>query len=329
REYDAGDEAGTRRFQRFSYDLDGRTTFASYQGTSASLATGVWTEYDALGRVVSASQDSEQGLLTSLTSYLAGSRVRVTNPRGCATTTTYMAYGQPMTDWPVLIAHPEGAFTEIARDEFGKPLAITRRNSDGSLSLTRTMVYDAYGQLCKTVEPEAGATVIAYDGAGNVIWSASGKDFPDGQNCNTGSVAQSDRILRSYDARKRLEMLSIPDGRGDQNWAYTPDGLPETIETANDSLADVIVNNYTYNKRRLPLGEELILPGMSGWTLGYDYSETGALASITYPDGEAVNYDPNALGQPRKASGYAIGVDYFPNGGMQAFTYGNGIVHTM
>src|SRR3546814_15260928 len=67
---------------------------------------------------------------------------------------------------------------------------------------------------------------------------------------------------------------------------------------------------------------------MPSWSLGYSYSDTAALSTITYPDGEPVSYSPNALGQPTQAGGYALGIYYFPNGGMQTFTYGNGIIHT-
>lgn len=79
REYDAGNEAATQRFQRLAYDHDGRVTFASYPGSSDALTTGTWTEYDALGRATAVSQDSELGPLTTLTEYLAGFQTRVTD----------------------------------------------------------------------------------------------------------------------------------------------------------------------------------------------------------------------------------------------------------
>src|SRR3546814_9006279 len=100
--------------------------------------------------------------------------------------------------------------------------------------------------------------------------------------------------------------------------------MPEAIRTANDKLADTATNEYVYNKRRLLTQETLTLQGMPSWSLGYSYSDTAALSTITYPDGEPVSYSPNALGQPTQAGGYALGIYYFPNGGMQTFTYGNG-----
>src|SRR5690606_31899324 len=115
REYDSANQSGTQRFTRLAYDGEGRATFQSYPSASSSPATGVWTDYDALGRATSVSQDSELGLLTTFTEYLSGYRTRVTNPRGFQTISTYLAYDQPGTDWPLVINAPDGAITTIAR----------------------------------------------------------------------------------------------------------------------------------------------------------------------------------------------------------------------
>lgn len=129
REYDVGDVAGTQRFTRYTYDHEGRVTFASYPSTSSTPTTGIWSEYDALGRVSSISQDSEQGLLTTRTEYLPGFKTRVTNPRNESVTTEYMVFDQPTTEWPVLIQDSAGRKTQIDRDVFGKPRALVRSGS--------------------------------------------------------------------------------------------------------------------------------------------------------------------------------------------------------
>jgi len=59
REYDAGNVAGTERFVGYEYDHEGRVVFASYPSTVSNPDKGVWTTYDALGRVRSVAQDSE------------------------------------------------------------------------------------------------------------------------------------------------------------------------------------------------------------------------------------------------------------------------------
>lgn len=335
REYDAADVAGTQRFQRFAYDHDGRTTFASYPGATDALTTGTWIAYDALGRVTSVSQDSEHGLLTTLTEYLSGFRTRVTDPKGNQTTASHLTYDQPSTDWPVAISHPEGAITEISRDAFGKLTTIKRRNSDSTIALTRSYAYNANQELCRTVEPETGASLSGYDAAGNLKWSAAG--LASATACETGGTSATvapRRVDRSYDGRNRLARLSFPDGRGNQVWEYHPDGLPSTVTTHNDGGgAGVIVNTYAYDKRRHLVAEAQAQPNWYRWVAGYGYDGTGNLRWQSYPTGMVLDYAPNALGQPTqvRASGqaYATGVRYYPNGAISQFTYGNGVLHTM
>jgi YD repeat-containing protein len=57
REYDADDLAATERFTRMAYDGNGQVAFAAYPAKSSSATTGVWSDYDALGRPTAVSQD--------------------------------------------------------------------------------------------------------------------------------------------------------------------------------------------------------------------------------------------------------------------------------
>ncbi|MEJ1095433.1 MULTISPECIES: RHS repeat protein [unclassified Pseudoxanthomonas] len=328
---DVNNVGGTQRFSRFTYDHQGRATFAAYPSTSSAAATGVWTIYDALGRVRSVSQDSEHGPLTTLTDYLANNQVRVTNPKSGQTTSSFQVFDQPSYDSPVMISHPEGAFTDISRDIFGKPTALIRRNADSSQSVTRRYVYQADQQLCKAIEPETGATVYGYDFAGNLTKSATGlQGFGDITSCNHPEAWASGRAVDwTYDARNRTKTLSFPDGVGNQVWDYTADGLPAQITTYNSNGGDPVINAYGYNKRRMLTSENVTQPGVYSWSLNYGYDAHGALASLTYPSGLQVGFAPNALGQPTQAGSYATGVSYYPNGAIKQFTYGNGIVHTM
>ncbi|MCC8536227.1 RHS repeat-associated core domain-containing protein [Xanthomonas axonopodis pv. poinsettiicola] len=197
------------------------------------------------------------------------------------------------------------------------------------VSIARRYVYDEYQRLCKTIEPETGATVVDYDAAGNIGWTASGLSLPDTQACNREEALASGRVvLRTYDARNRLSWLSFPDKNGDQRWTYTPDGLPARIETTTtDGGGKTVVNTYQYNRRRLLIGEGT--GGWTSWSVGYGYDANGALASQVYPSGLSVDYAPNALGQPTRVGAYATGVGYHPNGAIARFTYGNGVVHSM
>ncbi len=340
-EYDAYNTLGTLRAISTSYDSNGRVAFQSYPSSDiVPAANGIWTFYDALDRVTQVKQDSEHGLLTTLTEYLPGFQMRVTNPRGYQTLTQYQAYDQPSYDFPTGITQFAGAdtsATEIHRDAFGKPLRIRKRNADGSKYVDRHYVYDSHQQLCKAVEPETGATIMDYDGGGNLQWSASGLHHLNGTaGCDTIAGRDSGRkVTRYYDNRNRLHQIVFPNGAGDQTWEYWPDGLPRKIITHNDGPGlGIVQNDYTYNRRRLPTGESITQQGWYSWGLGYGYDANGNRSTQTYPTGLTISYAPNALGQATQArdqSGYyyASGASYYPNGAVKQFTYGNGIVHTM
>ena len=343
REYDASNMAGTQRVTKTAYDAEGRVSFAAYPMASVTYAAqqagdkGVTTFYDPLGRVTSASQDSELGLLTSLTTYNPGFTTTLTNPRGFSTTSTYLAYDQPITDWPLVINAPESATTTIVRDGFGKPTSLTR-SGGGVTPVVRSYAYNSYQELCRTVEPETGATLFGYDAAGNLTWSAAG--LASSQACHaTGNTTaiNARKASRTYDNRNRMLTLAFPGGNGNQTWTYTPDGLPSTVSTNNSGNA--VTNAYVYNKRRLMSGESMNPDTVQlGWGMGYGYNALGQVVSEAYPASVAVNYTVNALGQTSQvtasadggaATTIASGASYFPNGALKQFTYGNGIVHTM
>lgn len=330
--FDAADPDGTVSQTVHRYDLLGRKVFQSYPlrglGSHADAIGGTRTAFDALGRVIRQEQDSELGPLVTTTDYLAGFKQRQTNPRGRSTTTSYQAYDQPETQWPVSIAHPEGAYTDISRDPFGLPVSMRRRSAAGTVAVTRRYVYDPYRRLCKSIEPESASTVMDYDASGNMLWLAAGLSLSDPAQCNAAEAASSGRAVhRRYDVRNRLTAMLFPDGNGDQQWSYWPDGQVRAITTQNDAIA--VTNTYGYNKRRMLTDESVAETDGVSWAIGYGYTDTGALAEHVYPSGLRIAYAPNALGQPTRAGAFATDVRYFPNGAMARFTYGNGVVHTL
>ncbi|GAP67178.1 hypothetical protein MBSD_n2494 [Mizugakiibacter sediminis] len=340
--YDINDVNNTLSQAVIRYDANGNVTFSSCpqrsfdqavtstwaDPTKTPNASGMHTTYDALGRPTQVTQDSELGALTTTTSYLSGLKVKVTNPRGYATTTSFQAFDTPDTSRPVLIQAPEGATTTITRDVFGKPLALTRSGSygGGTVSATRRYVYDGNQLLCKVIEPETGATLMDYDAAGNLAWTAPGTTLT-GTTCDRSSVPAGTTITRSYDLRNRLTGITYPDGISDTTYSYEADGALSSARVENGGSP--VVTSYAYNKRRFLTSETLSVPGISSRVIRYAYDANGHLASHTYPSGRVVSYAPNALGQPKQAGSYATGVSYYPNGGIKQFTYGNGIVHAM
>ncbi|MGD9583953.1 MAG: RHS repeat-associated core domain-containing protein [Lysobacterales bacterium] len=189
-------------------------------------------------------------------------------------------------------------------------------------SLTRSYVYDSAQRLCKRIEPESGATVFAYDAAGNLAWSADGQNLPSTSSCDRASVPVSARIVTGYDARNRPTLTDYPGTTPDISRTYFTDGAPRTIASAGNTWTNA------YNKRRLLTSEVLALDGVN-YGISHGYNGNGHPASIGYPDGATLNYFPNGLGQPTVVGGYASNIRYYPNGAIQSFVYGNGITHTM
>ena len=337
--YDASNFAGSLQATLFEYDAGGRVVFASYPSSDAVPApNGIWTEYDALDRVKFVRHDSELGVLTTATTYNTGFSTTVTNPRTQSTTTSYLTYDQPTTDWPLTISSPEGAVTTIGRDVFGKPLTLTR--SGGSVTpQIRYYAYNSYQELCKGWEPETRGSIYAYDAAGNMTQSAAGLNTVtrDSTNCNADQFGAGRTVVRTYDTRNRVKTLTFPDNKGDQTWNYYNDGLPQSVSTNNEG--QIVTNAYTYNRRRLLTGESMKPDAVQlGWGMGYGYNGLGQVVSEAYPASVSVNYTVNALGQTTQvtassdggtATTIASAASYFPNGALKQFTYGNGIVHTM
>lgn len=354
--YDASNVYPTLSQVVSRYDSEGRVVFQSYpqrnldpavyntwaDPSQAPNALGTDTVYDALDRVTQVVQDSEHGPLTTSTQYVAPFQTLVTNPRGFQTTTGYYAWDEPTYDLPGWIVKDVGngndQATQIQRDVFGKPLQIRQSGYTSGVLVdrARSYVYDAHQRLCKSIEPETVSTVMDYDPAGNLAWTATGHDLPDTSTCNTAQgYGWGRRIERVYDGRNRLKELRFPDQRGNQVWNYAADGLPTQIITYNDPGAQgMVVNQYQYNKRRLLTGESVAPTGSYAWGVGYGYDANGSLANNTYPTGLIVSYAPNALGQPTSVTShdgwtYASGISYHPNGAIKQFTYGNGLAHSM
>jgi RHS repeat-associated protein len=322
-EVDTANVAGTQRFVRRGFDYANRETFLSFPSASSSPTTGTTTFYDALGRVTDTAQDSELGTLTTETNYIVPFTTQFINARGKITSTTFQAFDEPNTSAPMTTSEPLAVTTSYTRDVFGKPLTLTRSGtySGSPISQTRQYVYDPNQLLCKTIEAESGATILSYNASNLVEWKASGQALTDPANCQTLSVAANQKISYDYDQRDRLWRTRYGDGSPSVVVGFTPDGLPESVQSDNSTWTTL------YNKRRLMTSETLNLGGVN-YPLGYTHTTNGHVASLSYPDGVLVAYEPNALGEATLVGNYAGEIKRHPNGALKNLTYGNGIVHT-
>lgn len=344
--------AASRSFVLKRFDNQNREIFSSYPVSNvysvADDLDGVFTTYDALGRMIKTERDAEAPLnvLTNTTEYLTGFVSRSTNPRGVVSEIRYKVFDTPSTEAPVEIVaaklRPEQQITTIARQpSLGKTTSVTRSGTfaGSALQATRSYVYDPSERLCKSVNPESGVTVFEYDAAGNIAWDAKGTIYTglseqscvvDRQHIINNNVP---RAVRTYDAMNNQVHVATPGGLSDITTTYELDGLVKTTLAINPNGGQ-LTNSYSYFNRRLLRQETQNDRGYYNHVSSYGYNANGHIESLTYPDFTTVNYAPDALGRATMVSSpggavYARNIQYHPNGAISRFAYGNDIVHAM
>ncbi|GLQ99128.1 RHS repeat domain-containing protein [Dyella mobilis] len=314
-----------------AYDYTGATTFASYPVSGAPAVTAVTTgthhTYDALERVIQTQEDSELGSLTTSTAYLSGAGEQVTDPNGNVTTTHYQVFDEPDYKDPISVSAPGGITQTIARDIYGNPTSINQAGLYGTEndSITKTLVYDSYHRLCRTTEPESGSTVMAYDAANNLQWSAQGQAISDG-TCGQADVTSGAQTVRTYDPMNRVLTITPPAGTQDTEFTY------DALGNVAASLSGTTAWSAVRNSRGQVTQESLQVNGQNPWTVGYQFDGYDHLSALVYPNGETVQYTPDALGRAttvgntvgNAVGNYVNGISYFPNGQVAGFNFGNG-----
>jgi YD repeat-containing protein len=317
-----------------AYDWQGKTTFTSYPVSgAASLATlladpGTHNTYDALERVTQVQKDSELGALSTLTAYLSGAGTQITDPNGNVTTTNYQVFDEPSYSAPIKVqvasaSNPNLTTQVINRDVYGKPLSITQSglyNGTENDSVTKTLVYDIYERLCRTTEPESGDTVVAYDGANNIRFSATGLSIT-GTGCGREQVSTAAMTNFTYYPTNRVHTITPPAGTQSTQYIY------DAVGNIQWAVSGISVWDASYNYRNMLTSESLHLNHQYSMTLGYSHDAYGNLNVFTYPNGGGLYYAPDALGRPTQVGGYASGITYWPNGQVKSFTYGNGTAY--
>ncbi len=290
------------------------TLTAPVSGTSTTTSTNV---------TLSATAADSDGTVASVKFFAGGTLIATDS------TSPYSATYQTSTAGTY-------AITAVATDNSGATATSVAStltvNAPGTVSETRSYVYDDQDRLCKTINPESGATVIEYDGDDNILWTADGLNLPSTTSCDRGSVTAAQKTTRTYDALNRVTSSTTTSGTADVATTYFADGKVASLTAANPGGS--VTTTYGYNNRRL-LESESTTNGL--FLLSYYYTGNGSLSAIGYPGTEVVSYNPDALGRPTLvASGtqtYASAIGYFPNGAMSTFKYGSatggGPTHTL
>ncbi|MDY6976363.1 MAG: hypothetical protein SVW51_09085 [Pseudomonadota bacterium] len=312
KEWDSSDENNTQRFLRKEFNHENQVTYQSIAHSASSTPYGSTTLFDALGRVVRIDDNTTSGNISY--TYLSGNRIRLNDNLGNSTTTTYLAYGSPAQKYATQILSPESVTTDIVYNLFGNITSISQGGT------TENRVYDTRQLLCKTVRPDIGNTAYNFNSLGELQWQASGSSVDSSTTACDNNVASSQKTIFTYDNLGSIRHINYGDTSPDKTFTYDKNGNTKSI------TAGGVVNSYDYNTANLLEYESVKVDNLT-FSHSYAYSNLAHIDSITYPNGELVEYEPNGLGQPTIAAGYAYDVKYHPNGMIREFTYGNGFVH--
>jgi RHS repeat-associated protein len=218
------------------------------------------------------------------------------------------------------VTNPLSTVTKFVYDPLGELLESTDPESN-----VTTYTYDKLGRMTQRVHPDAGTTTYTFDAAGNLLTT------------QTANLAQSsEQINYEYDYN-RLTHVAYPDNPendvyyeyGDLN-AGNQAGKISKMQDASGiqefeygNMGELVKNIHTFI---VPDGEDYT------FETDWEYDCWNRVKSITYPDGEIVEYLYNSGGQLEKMSGtkgvdlyyYIDSILYNMYGTRSTIMYGNG-----
>ena len=311
----------------FTYDGAGRVTAVT--DPSGATTTTTYDQLgrptavtDALGRVSRSEYDagnrvtatvSPSGKRTTYTYDAADQLLTVTDPLGKVTTTTYDLAGRPVT-----VTDADGRALTTSYDRAGRPVKVLR--ADGS---DLRWEYDATGKVTATIDAAGARTTYTYDAAGR---RATATDTA-GRTTTFGydpaglltTLTQADGVVTTYtyDAAGRRTGTDYSDATPDVSTVYDLAGRPTRVTDATGTTT------YAYDV----LGRVLEVANGAA-SVGYAWDALGRLTELTYPSGQAVQREYDAVGQLTTVTDWAnreYTYTYDADGLTEQIAYPNGV----
>ena len=328
---------------RVQYDALGRTV-ATYQPSWCSLEQfeGIapfgktllnTTTYDAIDRPLTQTLASDNSSsvstenTTTMTYSIENNRMKTTTTD--AKSNNLYSYangaGQVVRTVKDLYNEEDGSTSEVALEYTFDPIGqVVKIKDAGDNDLLYT--YNMAGNRLSVQHPSAGLTTFSYDVAGNLT------------AMQTSNLRKENQyILYTYE-KNRLKEVLYPDKEKWRNVKYTYGSVnAEYNRVGRLALVEDEsgAKEYFYGK----MGEivkqrhTLVIPNnaVATYTTEWEYDSHNRVMSMTYPDGEVVNYKYNLGGQLSSITGEkGYSYNYVKNIGYDEFEqksyveYGNG-----
>jgi len=201
-------------------------------------------------------------------------------------------------------------------------------------------VYDSHGQIDTFESKAEGVIQYDHDLNGNLISLKKANGNPvtikyDNLDRETDRTYSDPTANVSTRYNESLQKTVV--SKGGLSWNYWSDKdnkitlarLYYDLEADNPAAVHKFpdyrnVSGLSSTSEEIKIGRSLY-PTQSYWDFSYEYSESGALTAITYPDGERIPFMPNAFGQATQADDYVYNARYWPNGSLKSLNYRNGV----
>ncbi|MGH8566400.1 MAG: hypothetical protein ACREXW_20950 [Gammaproteobacteria bacterium] len=217
-----------------AHDAHGRpVAIRDPNGTVTALA------YDARGRLVRRTVD---GQTTAFDHDAAGNLVRATLPNGA-----FLRYTYDAAHRSIALADNLGNRIDYTLDALGNRLREDVKDLAGTLSRTRSRVYDEMNRLVQEIGGEGQTTVYAYDANGNRISTTDPNGHPttfafDALNRRIETTDALNGVTAvTYDARDNETAVTDPRGL---TTTYTYGGLDDLVQ---ETSPDTGSTTYTYD----------------------------------------------------------------------------------
>ncbi len=287
-----------------------------YQSPSWGSMLHTFTDYDALGRPVEVTRPGDE--VTRFT--YDGLTTYAIDPNGHQTGRAYDALGRQITVREYSGIDP--SFTLYAATSYAYDVADRLTGITDAHSNVMSMSYDWLGRKTAMDDPDAGDLSYGYDPLGNLTSQTDARgcvttltyddlNRPTGRTyAGPGACASTPAVTYTYDSTAGGNLglgrrTGMTDASGSAAWVYTNYG--RTVqETRTISGAP----------------QPYAVTSVSDWM--------GRLATLTYPDGEGVTYNYDALGRAAGLSSSVAGslatLAYTTAGQLSETALGNGFV---
>ncbi|MBB0246595.1 type IV secretion protein Rhs, partial [Streptomyces alkaliphilus] len=183
---------------------------------------------------------------------------------------------------------PLGGSTVLARDAFGRPIALT----DPLGAVTR-MEWSPEGKPVRRTDPLGHVESWKWDAEGNCLthtdenggttaWSYGPFDLPVSQTGPDGA-----RYVFTRDTELNITAVTAPDGR---TWTYT-------LDAAGRTVAETDYDGRTTTREYDPAGHLVRQTNPAGQSIDYAHDVLGRLTSTTTDTGETTTWTHDAAGR--------------------------------